>query len=130
MPYYILVTLEQEVEITTTPEMLAIKEIQELMGSETLPANCQIVAELSFSDSSIVMVCDADAVSTELPPTCVTKNGDVVCGQVVILATHESPNNLCLLNVRQAKIVKAELKLYPKPVKPEHNFSASLWDID
>ena len=101
-----------------------------MIGSETVPANCQIVEELSFSDSSIVMVCDADAVSKELQPTCLTQNGDVVCGKVLILATNESPEDLCLLNVRQAKTVKEELKLYPKPIKPEHNFSASLWDID
>ncbi|MEG3907819.1 hypothetical protein QT979_05925 [Microcoleus sp. w2-18bC1] len=126
MPYYILVTLEQEVEVYTTPEMLTTKEIQEVIGIEGAPANCQIVEELSFSDTSIVMLCDADLVSKELQPTCLTQNGDVVCGQVLILATNESPDDLCLLNVRQAKIVKEELKLYPKPVKPEHNFSASL----
>ncbi|MEG4397085.1 hypothetical protein [Microcoleus sp. BROC3] len=127
MPYYILVTLDQEVEVYTTPEMLTSEEIQEVMGIETMPA---IVKELSFSDTSIVMLCDADVVSKELQPTCLTQNGDMVCGQVLILATNESPDDLCLLNVRQAKIVKEELKLYPKPVQPEHNFSASLWDID
>ncbi|MEG5036225.1 hypothetical protein [Microcoleus sp. AT3-D2] len=129
MPYYILVT-EQEVEVYTTREMLTIAEINEVIGSEAVPANFQIVEELSFSDTSIVMLCDADAVSKELQPTCLTQNGDIVCGQVLILATDKSPDNLCLLNVRQAKLVKEELKLYPKPVKPEHDFSASLWDID
>ncbi|MEG4458686.1 hypothetical protein [Microcoleus sp. N9_A1] len=130
MPYYILVTEEQEVEVYTTPEMLTIAEINEVIGSEAVPANFQIVEELSFSDTSIVMLCDADAVSKELQPTCLTQNGDIVCGQVLILATDKSPDNLCLLNVRQAKLVKEELKLYPKSVKPEHDFSASLWDID
>ncbi len=130
MPYYILVTLEQEVEVYTTPKMLTTEEIQEVISIEGVPANSQIVEELSFSDTSIVMLCDADVVSKELQPTCLTQNGDIVCGQVLILATNESPDDLCLLNVRQAKIVKEELKLYPKPVQPEHNCSASLWDID
>jgi len=130
MPYYILVTLEQEVEVYTTPKMLTTEEIQEVISIEGVPANSQIVEELSFSDTSIVMLCDADVVSKELQPTCLTQNGDIVCSQVLILATNESPDDLCLLNVRQAKIVKEELKLYPKPVQPEHNFSASLWDID
>ncbi|MEG4166527.1 MULTISPECIES: hypothetical protein [unclassified Microcoleus] len=128
MPYYILVTLDQEVEVYTTREMLTSEEIQETMGIETMPA---IVKKLSFSDRSIVMLCEPDTVSTKkLSPTCITKNGDIVCGQVLILATDKSPDNLCLLDVRQAKLVKEELKLYPKPVKPEHDFSASLWDID
>ena len=130
MPYYILVTEEQEVEVYTTPEMLTIAEINELIGSEAVPANFQIVEELSFSDPSIVMLCDADAVSKELQPTCLTHNGDIVCGQVLILGTDKSPDDLCLLNLHQAKLVKEKLKLYPKPVPPEHDFSASLWDID
>jgi len=116
MPYYILATLEQEVEVYTTPKMLTTEEIQEVISIEGVPANSQIVEELSFSDTSIVMLCDADVVSKELQPTCLTQNGYIVCGQVLILATNESPDDLCLLNVRQAKIVKEELKLYPKPV--------------
>ena len=130
MPYYILVTIKQEVEVYTTPEMLTTEEIQEVIGIEGVPANYEMLEESNFSDSSIVMLCDADVVSKELQPTCLTQNGDIVCGQVLILATDKSPDNLCLLNVRQAKIVKEELKLYPKPVQPEHNFSASLWDIN
>ncbi|MEG4576990.1 hypothetical protein QUA56_30615 [Microcoleus sp. N3A4] len=87
MPYYILVTLEQEVEVYTTPEMLTTEEIQEVIGIEGVPANYEMLDSSNFSDSSIVMLCDADVVSKELQPTCLTQNGDIVCGQVPLVTS-------------------------------------------
>lgn len=130
MPYYILVTNEQEIDVYTTPEMLTPEEIQDLVGIEGVPANYEVLDSSSFSDPMIVMVCDDEAQPKGLTPTYFTRNGDVVCGQVLILATNNSLQDLCLLNLTQAKIVKEELKLHPKPPNPEENFTASLWDID
>jgi hypothetical protein len=130
MPYYILVTNEPEMDVYTTPEMLTTEEIQHLVGVEGVPASYEVLDSSSFSDPTIVMVCDDDAQSKGLTPTCFTRNGDVVCGQVLILATNNSLQDLCLLNLTQAKIVKEELKLYQKPPKPEDDFSAWLWDVD
>ena len=39
MPYYILVTNEQEIDVYTTREMLTTEEIQDLVGIEGEPAN-------------------------------------------------------------------------------------------
>jgi hypothetical protein len=130
MLYYILVANEQEVDVYTTPEMLTTEEIQDLVGIEGVPATYEVLDSSNFSDPKIVIVCDDDPMPKGLKPTCVTKNGDVICGQVLILGTNNSLQNLCLLNVAQAKIVKQEVKLHPKPPNPEENFSASLWDVE
>lgn len=90
-----------------------------MVGIEGEPANYEMVEESSFSDPTSVMLCDDDVVSKGLQPTCFTKKGDVVCGQVLILATNNFPQDLCLLNLTQTKIVKEELKLHPKPPNPE-----------
>jgi hypothetical protein len=130
MPYYILLTNEQEVDVYTTPEMLTTEEIQDLVGIEGVPATYEVLDSSNFSDPKIVMVCDDDALPKDLKPTCVTKNEDVICGQVLILGTNNSLQDLCLLNLEQAKIVQQELKLHPKLPKPEEDFSASLWDVE
>jgi len=81
----------------------------------------------NFSNPKIVIICDDDVEPKGLKPTWVTKNGGVIFGQVLILATNNSLHDLCLLNLTQAKIVKEQVKLHPKP-KPKEDFSASLWD--
>lgn len=127
MPYYILVTEEQEVDIYTTPEMLTTQEIQDLVGIEGEPATFEVLDSSNFSDPKIVIICDDDVEPKGLKPTCVTKNGGVIFGQVLILATNNSLHDLCLLDLTQAKMVKEQVKLHPKP-KPKEDFSASLWD--
>ncbi|MEG4424894.1 MULTISPECIES: hypothetical protein [unclassified Microcoleus] len=126
MPYYILVTNEQEIDVYTTPEMLTTEEIQDLVGIEGEPATFEVLDSSNFSDPKIVIICDDDVEPKALKPTCVTKKGGVIFGQVVILGTNNSLLDLCLLNLEQVKIVKKELKLHQKPPKPEHDFSASL----
>ncbi|MEG4857046.1 hypothetical protein QUB75_04955 [Microcoleus sp. K1-B6] len=126
MPYYILVTNEQEVDVYTTPEMLTTEEIQDLVGIEGEPATFEVLDSSNFSDPKIVIICDDDVEPKALKPTCVTKKGGVIFGQVVILGTNNSLLDLCLLNLEQVKIVKEELRLHQKPPKPEHDFSASL----
>ncbi|MEG4210366.1 hypothetical protein [Microcoleus sp. S13_B4] len=126
MPYYILVTNEQEIDVYTTREMLTTEEIQDLVGIEGEPATFEVLDSSNFSDPKIVIICDDDVEPKALKPTCVTKNGDVIFGQVVIVGTNNSLLDLCLLNLEQVKMVKKELKLHQKPPKPEHDFSASL----
>ncbi|MEG5170823.1 hypothetical protein [Microcoleus sp. B3-D7] len=126
MPYYILVTNEQEIDVYTTPEMLTTEEIQDLVGIEGEPATFEVLDSSNFSDPKIVIICDDDLEPKGLKPTCVTKKGHVIFGQVVILGTNQSLEDLCLLNLEQVKMVKEELKLHPKP-DPKANFSASLW---
>ncbi|MEG4248689.1 hypothetical protein [Microcoleus sp. Pol10D4] len=128
MPYYILFTNEQEINVYTTPEMLTTEEIQDLVGIEGEPATFEVLDSSNFSDPKIVIICDDDLEPKGLKPTCVTKKGSVIFGQVVILGTNQSWEDLCLLNLEQVKIVKEELRLYQKPSKPEKDFSASLRD--
>ena len=70
----------------------------------------------NFSDPKIVIICDDDVEPKGLKPTCVTKNGGVIFGQVLILATNNSLHDLCLLDLTQAKMVKEEVKLHPKKI--------------
>ena len=127
MSYYILVTNEQEVDVYTTSEMLTTEKIQDLVGIEGEPATFEVLDSSNFSDPKIVIICDNDLEPKGLKPTCVTKNRDVIFGQVVILATNNSLDDLCLLDLAQAKIVKEQVKLHPKP-KPKEDFNASLWE--
>ena len=126
MPYYILVTNEQEIDVYTTCEMLTTEEIQNLVGIEGEPATFEVLDSSNFSDPKIVIICDDDVEPKALKPTCVTKKGDVIFGQVLIFGTNNSLLDLCLLNLEQVKMVKKELRLHQKPPKPEHDFSTSL----
>ena len=116
MPCFILVTQEQEIETYMTKSMLTIEEINDYMVFDGVPANSQIVEELSFSDPSIVMLCDADAGFKELEANCLTKTGEVICGEVLILTNSKSDesdaDNMGMLTLRQAQIVKEELRFY------------------
>ena len=125
--YYVLIDNDQNIKICTTDKMLTTEQIQDLVGIEGELATFEVLDYSNFSDPKIVIICDDDVEPKGLKPTCVTKNGCVIFGQVLILATNNSLHDLCLLDLTQAKIGKEQVKLHPKP-KPKEDFSASLWD--
>jgi hypothetical protein len=124
--YYVLIDNDQNIKVCTTDKMLTTEEIQTLVGIEGEPATFEVLDSSNFSDPKIVLICDDDLEPKALKPTCVTKKGGVIFGQVVILGTNNSLLDLCLLNSEQVKMVKEELKLHQKPPKSKHDFSASL----
>lgn len=123
--YYVLIDNDQNIKVCTTSEMLKTEKLQDLVGIEGEPATFEVLDSSNFSDRKIVIICDDDLEPKGLKPTCVTKNGDVIFGQVLILATNNSLDDLCLLNLAQATIVKEQVKLHPK-TKSKEEFSASL----
>ncbi|NQE36751.1 hypothetical protein [Microcoleus asticus] len=126
--YYVLIDNDQNIKVCTTEKMLTTDEIQTLVGIEGEPATFEVLDSSNFCDPKIVIICDNDLEPKGLKPTCVTKKGDVIFGQVVILGTNNSLLDLCFLNLEQVKMVKEELKLHQKLPKPEKDFSASLRD--
>jgi len=73
MPYYIVITKDQELEVYTTPQLLTTQEIQDLVGIEGVAATYEVLDSCNFSDPKIVIVCDDDPMPKGLKPTCVTK---------------------------------------------------------
>jgi len=93
-------------------------------------ASFEVLDTSNFSDPKIVIFCedDDDLEPKALKPTCVTKNGDVSFGEILILGTNNSLSNLC--NLAQVKIVKQELKLHPKQPNLNQKFNASLGGVE
>lgn len=123
MPYYGIITEGQppsnlpEFEPWTARVVPSDEEIQKIVGIDGIPTSYEILDVSNFSDPKIVMIVDSDLVPKGLKPTCLTKNGSVLHGRVLILGCGESLNDLCLLNLAQTRIVKQEIKLY----QPEFN---------
>jgi len=91
-------------------------------------ASFEVLDTSNFSAPKIVIVCEDDWEPKALKPTCVTKNGDVFFGEILILGTNNSLSNLC--NLAQIKIVKQELKLHPKQPNLNPKFNASLGGVE
>lgn len=127
MPYYGIVTEGQppsnlpEFEPWTARVVPSDEEIQKIVGIDGIPTSYEILDVSNFSDPKIVMIVDSDLVPKGLKPTCLTKNGSVLHGRVLILGTGESQDNLCLLTLAQTRIVKKELNLY-RPFNPVLRF--------
>ena len=91
--------------------MLDIKEMQSLVRFPGEEAFVEAVYN-SYSDQSIVMLCEEDFLRKGDRPTCVTPAGTVLQGQVLILALDLQIEDLVSIEQKQVEIVKGETKLY------------------
>lgn len=115
---YVLITIGKppgnlpEIEPWTAIKVPSHEEIQNLVGIGGVPTTYEILQEPNFSDRKIVTIVDSDLNPKGLKPTCFTKNGSVIHGQVLILASGGCLGDLQLLTLSQVRIVNRELKLY------------------
>lgn len=117
MSYYGIVTEGQppsnlpEFEPWTARVVPSHEEIQKIVGIDGVPTTYEILDMSNFSDPKIVMIVDSDLEPKGLKATCITVEGAVLFGRVLILGTGKSLDDLCLLNLAQTRIVKQEIKL-------------------
>lgn len=106
------------IEVRQSKAMLTLGEMQNLVGIEGKPAYIEVASYRSFSDKSIVMICDDDFLMKGFEPTCMTMayrpasyEGNVIHGQVLVLGTDRATEDFCLLSQQQVEIVKSETRL-------------------
>jgi hypothetical protein len=58
------------------------------------------------------MICDDELLKKSCQQTCITAEGAVIHGQVLVLAIDRATEDFGLLTLQQVKIVKQETRLY------------------
>ena len=99
------------IQVREAKEMLTLKEMQNLVGVEDEPAFIEVASYRSFSDPAISMICDDEFLMKECQPTCITIEGHVIHGQVLVLGTNGEDNDFSLLTKKQVEIVKLQARL-------------------
>ena len=116
--FYVLIN-SAGIEVRASKEMLTLKEMQNLVGIEGQPAYIEVASYRSFFDKSlatkpsgrIAMICDDEFLLKECQPTCITMEGNVIHGQVLVLGTNKAAEDFGLLSQRQVEIVKSQARL-------------------
>ncbi len=108
--FYVLIGSDG-IEVRESKEMLTLKEMQSLVGIKGKPAYIEVASDRSFSDKSIVMIYDDEFLMKGCQPTCMTIEGHVVQGQVLVLGTNNEDNDFGLLTQQQVEIVKSQARL-------------------
>ncbi|MCC3459786.1 MAG: DUF3846 domain-containing protein [Oscillatoriales cyanobacterium] len=108
--FYVLIN-SNGIEVREAKEMLTLKEMQNLVGVENESAYIEVASYKSFSDKSITLICDDEFLLKNQNPTCLTAEGNVIHGQVLVLGTNKSKEDFGLLTLRQTEIVKTEIRL-------------------
>ena len=108
--FYVLIN-STGIEVRESKEMLTLKEMQNLVGVEGEPAYIEVASYRSFSDKSLAMICDDEFLMKGCQPTCITIEGHVVQGQVLVLGTNKAAEDFGLLSQRQVEIVKSQARL-------------------
>ena len=108
--FYVLIN-SAGIQVRESREMLTLKEMQNLVGIEGEPAYIEVASYRSFSDKSIAMICDDEFLMKECQPTCITIEGNVIHGQVLVLGTNKAAEDFGLLNQQQVEIVKSQARL-------------------
>lgn len=108
--FYVLIN-SNGIDVRESKEMLTLKEMQNLVGIEGESAYIEVASYRSFSDKSIAMICDEEFLMKECQPTCITIEGHVVHGQVLVLGTNAEGNDFGLLTMEQVQIVKSQARL-------------------
>jgi Domain of unknown function (DUF3846) len=108
--FYVLIN-SLGIEVRESKEMLTLKEMQNLVGIEGDSAYIEVASYRSFSDKSLAMICDEEFLMKESQPTCITIEGHVVHGQVLILGTNADQEDFDLLTSKQVEIIKSEARL-------------------
>ena len=109
--FYALVN-PKTIQIHNVKKMLSLKQMQELVGIEGESAYIEVSSYRSYSDKSIVIVADDGFLLNHFSPTCVTAEGTVLHGQVLVLGIDLVNNDFSLLTEKQARIVQEETRLY------------------
>ena len=108
--FYVLIGSDS-IEVRESKEMLTLKEMQNLVGVEGEPAYIEVASYRSFSDKSLAMICDDEFLMKECQPTCMTMEGNVIHGQVLVLGTNKAAEDFGLLSQQQVEIVKSQIRL-------------------
>lgn len=108
--FYVLINYNG-IQVRESREMLTLKEMQNLVGIEGELAYIEVASYQSFSDKSIAMICDDEFLMKECQPTCITMEGNVIQGQVLVLGTNETEDDFGLLSQQQVEIVKSQVRL-------------------
>ena len=111
--FYVLIN-GKGIGIHSANEMLTLETMQNLIGVEGEPAYIEVASYRSYSDSSLVMICDDEFLRKGYNPTCYTLEGNTIHGQVLILGTDAKREDFGLLSLAQTKIIKRETKLYQR----------------
>ncbi len=91
--YYALIN-DKGIETRISNEMLTLQEMQKLVGIEGESAYIEVASYRSFSDQSIAMICDEEFLRKGGNPTCMTIEGCVLHGQVLIVKTSDEDFDL------------------------------------
>ena len=112
--FYILIN-EQGIIAHKVSEMLTLWPMLSLVFTEDEIAciKIQIACYYNYSDRAIVMVCRHKSLTKDCEQTCYTFGGDVLYGQILVLAKNDN-NDFALLSPEQVEIVKRETKLIRK----------------
>ena len=108
--FYVLIGSDS-IDVRESKEMLTLKEMQNLVGVEGEPAYIEVASYRSFSDKSLAMICDDEFLMKGCQPTCITIEGHVVQGQVLVLGTNKAEEDFGLLSQQQVEIVKSQIRL-------------------
>ncbi|MEG4286271.1 DUF3846 domain-containing protein [Microcoleus sp. A006_D1] len=111
--FYVLID-DKSITVHNADEMLTLKEMQNLVGIENEPAYIEVASYHSYSDRSIIMICDDEFLLKSYKPTCYTAEKVVIHGQVLILGTDAANGDFGLLTLKQTEIIKQETKLYQR----------------
>jgi hypothetical protein len=63
-----------------TAKILALAEMQNLVGNPGSSAYIEVASHHSFSDKAISLICDNEFLRKEINSTCKTCNGDIIYG--------------------------------------------------
>ncbi|MEG4302380.1 DUF3846 domain-containing protein [Microcoleus sp. D3_18a_C4] len=108
--FYVLIN-SKGIQVKESKEMLTFKEMQNLVGIEGESAYIEVASYRSFSDKSIALICDEEFLIKKCQPTCMTIEGHVVHGQVLVLGTNKAEDDFDLLTKKQVEIVKSQVRL-------------------
>jgi hypothetical protein len=108
--FYVLVN-SAGITVHKAEKIPSIKQMQSLVGIPGKPAFFEVASYTSFSEPGITIFCDDDFPRKNFEPTLITKEGDTIHGQCLILGTNRQAENNCLLNQRQVDLIKREIRL-------------------
>jgi hypothetical protein len=102
--------INSRIERKESEQMLTLKEMQDLVGFPGEPAYIEAVYH-HFADTDIVLICDEEFLLKDCKPTCRTRKGLILHGQVLAM-TVSNDGGFASLTEKQFEAVKAGLRLF------------------
>jgi len=109
MGYYGLLN-RSGLELVKSKKMLTRDEMRDLVGVKADYNYFIVGSSKSFSDTHIDLVCGDESINKGHDPTCVTREGYTLHGQILILGSDVTGGNFQLLTKKQAEIVRTQVK--------------------